>query len=116
MSGNTTPAGSATPSLADMPTSMMISYASVANPGITWSVVLLLSSCIAPPGNTISAGRTNNLIRQILSPNRTQAIPHGTPVMASTEELIQVDGTFHQYIDATNVQFMISPIIALLLS
>jgi hypothetical protein len=44
VSSNTTPAGGMTPSLAAMPTSMRISYASVVNPGITLSIASLLPS------------------------------------------------------------------------
>jgi hypothetical protein len=58
---------------------------------------------------TTPAGRTNNLIKQILSSSRTQAVlPPATPAMASTEEVIQVDGTFNHHINATNAQYDLS--------
>jgi hypothetical protein len=68
----TTLIGSVHPSLADMPTSMAISYyAPINNPGITTkSAVSLMPGYIAPPDTTL-AGGTNNLIRQILSSNRS---------------------------------------------
>jgi hypothetical protein len=60
MAGYTTPADGMTPSLTTTPTSRMISYVSVANPGITPSVVSLLSGYLAPP-DTASVGGTNQL-------------------------------------------------------
>jgi hypothetical protein len=85
---------------------MMILYASVTNPGITLSVFLFLPGYIAPPDTTPSAGSTNNLIRQMLSSNRTQAVPLAVSLtMTSTGELIRVDGTFYCHINTTKAQY-----------
>lgn len=84
------------------PTYVTISYASVINPGTTLSVVSSLPSYIAPPNMTTPAGRTNNLIKQILSSNRSQqAVPPAT-------KSYKVDGTFNHYINATNVHYDLS--------
>jgi hypothetical protein len=93
LSSATSAAARATPSTAATPTP---------------SDVLSLPGSIVPPG-TKSAGGSNNLIRQILSSNRTQVLPPpGPPPMVSTEELNQVDRTFYNHVNTININYDLS--------
>jgi hypothetical protein len=110
---NTTPADSIPPSSAGSTPSLTISYASVANPCTTLSVVSSLPGYPAtfsvPPhaGLESNSARGNNLIHQILSSNLTSNIPPASTITgdsAPNDDFIQIDGTFYHRVNAYTVQ------------
>ena len=118
ISGNTTPAAGATPPVADAPTSMIISYVDAVQGGATPSVMSSVQgyppSYPVPPsvGLETSAGGTNNLIRQILSSNRTVATPPSTTTttVPSTigNNFVLVDGTYYRRCNVHRVHYDVS--------
>jgi hypothetical protein len=85
----------------------MISYASVANPGITHSVVSSLPSASVAPTPTPVPSNSTNLIRQILTGQQTTPIPAHAPA-PSVDGLVQLDGLFYRRLNHTNVQYRLS--------
>ena len=102
------------PAPAPAPTSM-ISYASMADPSITPSVISSLPApSFVPSTSSVVAPPTNNLIRRILSANQTPthsatvSLPPANPTPPLGSDVVQIEGRFYRRINNTNVHYHLS--------